>query len=150
MKEKTVHMLEFPQKGDERGDLIVVEGGIDISFDIKRIFYMYGSDSEVVRGQHANKRTEFVLINVAGQSKVRVKDGKGNEAVFSLNRPNTGIYIPNMVWKDMYDFSEDSVMICLASEHYDAEEYIRDYDKFVELIGEEEEINHEDNAQSFR
>lgn len=150
MKEKTVHMLEFPQKGDERGDLIVVEGGIDISFDIKRIFYMYGSDSEVVRGQHANKRTEFVLINVAGQSKVRVKDGKGNEAVFSLNRPNTGIYIPNMVWKDMYDFSEDSVMICLASEHYDAEEYIRDYDKFVELIGEEEEVNHEDNAQSFR
>lgn len=146
MKEKTVHMLEFPQKGDERGDLIVVEGGIDISFDIKRIFYIYGSDSEVVRGQHANKRTEFVLINVAGQSKVCVKDGKGNEAVFSLNRPNTGIYIPNMIWKDMYDFSEDSVMICLASEHYDAEEYIRDYDKFVELICEEEGENHEDNA----
>lgn len=150
MKEKTVHMLEFPQKGDERGDLIVVEGGIDIAFDIKRIFYMYGSDSEVVRGQHANKRTEFVLINVAGQSKVRVMDGKGNEAVFSLNRPNTGIYIPNMVWKDMYDFSEDSVMICLASEHYDAEEYIRDYDKFIELIREEEEVNHEDNAESLR
>jgi dTDP-4-dehydrorhamnose 3,5-epimerase-like enzyme len=150
MKEKTVHMLEFPQKGDERGDLIVVEGGIDISFDIKRIFYMYGSDAEVVRGQHANKRTEFVLINVAGQSKVRVKDGKGNEAVFSLNRPNTGIYIPNMVWKDMYDFSEDSVMICLASEHYDAEEYIRDYDKFIELIREDEELDHEDNAQSLR
>lgn len=149
MKEKTVHMLEFPQKGDERGELIVVEGGSDISFDIKRIFYMYGSDSEVVRGQHANKRTEFVLINVAGQSKVRVKDGKGNEAVFALNRPNTGIYIPNMVWKDMYDFSEDSVMICLASEHYDAEEYIRDYDKFIELIGEEG-ADHEDNVQSFR
>lgn len=146
IKEKTVCMLEFPQKGDERGELIVVEGGIDISFDIKRIFYIYGSDSEVVRGQHANKRTEFVLINVAGQSKVRVKDGKGNEAVFFLNRPNTGIYIPKMVWKDMYDFSEDSVMICLASEHYDAEEYIRDYDKFVELICEEEEVNHEDNA----
>ncbi|TCL59360.1 WxcM-like protein [Kineothrix alysoides] len=127
-------MLEFPQKGDGRGQLVIVEGGVDIPFDIKRIFYIYGSDSEVVRGQHANKRTEFVLINVSGQSKVRVKDGRGNEAIFALNRPHTGIYLPKMVWKDMYDFSEGSVLLCLASEHYDTEEYIRDYDKFVELI----------------
>jgi len=134
MKKQSVQMLEFPQNGDARGQLVIVEGGVDIPFDIKRIFYIYGSDSEVVRGQHANKRTEFVLINVSGQSKVRVKDGKGNEAVFSLNRPHTGIYLPKMVWKDMYEFSEDSVLLCLASEHYDSEEYIRDYDKFTELI----------------
>ena len=73
-----VSMLEFPQHGDDRGHLVVVEGIKDIPFEIKRIFYIYGSDQEVVRGQHANKRTEFVLINVAGTSKVRVKDGKGN------------------------------------------------------------------------
>lgn len=88
----------------------------------------------MVRGQHANKNTEFVLINVSGQSKVKVKDGKGNEAVFSLNRPHTGIYLPKMIWKDMYDFTEDSVLLCLASEYYDAGEYIRDYAEFVKMV----------------
>lgn len=135
--ENTVQMLEFVQRGDERGHLVVAEGGIDIPFEIKRIFYIYGSEKDVIRGQHANKRTEFVLINVAGQSKVKVKDGKGNEAIFSLNRPHTGIYLPKMIWKDMYDFSEDSVLLCLASEHYDGEEYIRNYDDFVSLINKE-------------
>lgn len=129
-----VKMLEFPQKGDERGHLVIVEGMMDIPFDIKRVFYIYGSDADVVRGQHANRKTEFVLINVAGTSKVKVKDGEGNEAIFCLNRPHTGIYLPTMVWKEMYDFSEDSVLLVVASEHYDPDEYIRDYDDFVEEI----------------
>lgn len=129
-----VKMLEFPQKGDDRGHLVIVEGGVDIPFDIKRAFYIYGSDRDVVRGQHANRKTEFVLINVAGKSKVKVKDGEGNEAIYCLNRPHTGIYLPTMVWKDMYDFSEDSVLLVLASEHYDASEYIRNYDDFVKEI----------------
>lgn len=134
-----VQMLEFPQHGDERGHLVVVEGMKDVPFEIKRIFYIYGSDADVVRGQHANRKTEFVLINVAGKSKVRVKDGEGNEAVFCLNRPHTGIYLPTMVWKDMYDFSADSVLLCLASEHYDNAEYIRDYDEFCrEILSDEE------------
>ncbi len=132
-------MLEFTERGDERGHLVVCEGGVDIPFEIKRIFYIYGSDSEVVRGQHANRNSEFVLINVAGTSKVKVKDGKGNETIYSLNRPHTGIYLPKMVWKDMYDFSEDSVLLCLASTHYDDSEYIRDYDEFVSIISEEGE-----------
>lgn len=132
-------MLEFTERGDDRGHLVICEGGIDIPFDIKRIFYIYGSDSEVVRGQHANRNSEFVLINVAGTSKVRVKDGKGNETVYSLNRPHTGIYLPKMVWKDMYEFSEDSVLLCLASTHYDASEYIRDYDEFVKIMSKEGE-----------
>ena len=127
-------MLEFSQKGDERGHMVVVEGLKDIPFEIKRIFYIYGSDKDVVRGQHANRESQFVLINVAGTSKVRVKDGKGNEAVYSLNRPHTGIYLPQMVWKDMYDFSEDSVLLVLASTEYKADEYIRDYDEFVKII----------------
>ena len=127
-------MLEFVQKGDDRGHLVVVEGDIDIPFEIKRVFYIYGSDSDVIRGQHANRKTEFVLINVSGSSKVKVDDGRGNEIVYQLNRPHTGIYLPTMIWKDMYDFSEDSVLLCLASEHYDAEEYIRDYDEFVKIV----------------
>ena len=106
-------MLEFSQKGDERGRLVIIEGMEDIPFDIKRIFYIYGSDKNVVRGQHANRKSKFLLINVAGTSKVRVRDGKGNEAVFSLNRPHTGIYLPEMMWKEMYEFSEDSVLLCV-------------------------------------
>lgn len=133
-----VKMLDFPQHGDERGHLVIAEGGIDIPFEIKRVFYIYGSNADVVRGQHANRKTEFVLINVAGKSKVKVQDGEGNEAVYCLNRPHTGIYIPTMVWKDMYDFSDDSVLLVLASEHYDNNEYIRDYAQFVkEVVGEE-------------
>lgn len=131
-----VKMLDFVEMGDERGHLVIVEGGgIDVvPFDIKRVFYIYGSDDGVIRGRHANKKTEFVLINVAGKSKVKVKDGEGNEAIFCLNRPHTGIYLPTLVWKEMYEFSNDSVLLVLASEHYDPEEYIRDYNEFVKFI----------------
>ena len=103
-----VKMLNFTQKGDERGRLVIVESGIDIPFEIKRVFYIFGSDPDVVRGRHANRRSEFILINVAGTSKVRVVDRSGNEMIIHLNRPHTGVYIPPMVWKDMYDFSPGS------------------------------------------
>ena len=134
MQDICARMLEFPQKGDDRGHLVIVEGMQDIPFEIKRIFYIYGSDASVVRGQHANRNSEFVLINVAGTSKVKVKDGKGNEAIYVLNRPHTGIYLPKMVWKEMYDFSRDSVLLCLASEHYDPDEYIRSYEEFEKIV----------------
>ena len=130
----SVQMLEFSQKGDERGHLVIVEGMEDVPFEIKRIFYIYGSDKDVVRGQHANRESEFVLINVSCTSKIKVKDGKGNEAIYSLNRPHTGIYLPKMVWKEMYDFSPDSVLLCLASTHYDGKEYIRNYEDFIKII----------------
>lgn len=134
MKQNTnydkVKLLRFGDLGDERGSLIVVEGERDVPFAIQRVFYIYGSDATVMRGQHANRNTEFVLVNVAGKSKVRVDDGLGREQVYHLDQPNTGIYIPRMVWKDMYDFSPDSVLLVLCSEHYDGEEYIRDYEAF--------------------
>ena len=126
--------LEFNQNGDDRGHLVVVEGNQDIPFDIKRVFYIYGSDSEVIRGQHANRKTEFVLINVNGTSKVRVSDGFSQEIV-QLNKPHMGIYLSKMLWKEMYEFSDDSVLLVLASEHYDASEYIRSYDEFLSEVG---------------
>lgn len=132
-----VHLMEFNRIGDERGQLVIAECGDDIPFDIKRIFYIFGSDTEVKRGCHANRNTEFVLINVAGSSKVKVCDGQGNEAIYVLNRAHTGVYIPQMVWKEMYDFSRDSVLLVLASEHYDANEYIRDYSEFEAIVKEE-------------
>ena len=125
-----VSIIDLGQIGDKRGMITICEGERDIPFIPKRVFYIYNSQKNVVRGKHANRTTDFVLINVAGKSKVKIMDGKGNEMIYSLNRPNTGIYIPHMVWKEMYDFSPDSVVLCLASEHYDPEEYIRDFDEF--------------------
>lgn len=135
-----IKLLEFKEYGDVKGNLVVVEGLKDVPFQINRIFYIYGSDSNVVRGNHANMHSEFVLINISGKSKVKVKDGKGREKVFSLDKPHTGIYLPKMVWKDMYDFSKDSILLVLASEHYDDSEYIRDYDAFVKLVNSENEL----------
>ena len=126
-------ILNFRDLGDERGKLVVIEGGQTIPFDIKRVFYIYGSDATVVRGQHANRQSEFVLINVAGQSKVRITDGT-EEFVVELNKPMMGVYIPKMIWKDMYDFSEDSVLLVLANTHYDGSEYIRDFDNYLKTM----------------
>lgn len=125
-------LLNFNEKGDERGKLVIVEGGIDVPFEIKRLFYIYGSDKDVVRGKHANRDSEFVLINVSGSSKVMVTDGKEKQ-VIQLTKPRQGVYLPKMVWKEMYDFSEDSVLLVLASTHYDGNEYIRDYDDYLKM-----------------
>ncbi len=129
-----IKILEFSDLGDERGNLVVVEGsGIDIPFSIKRVFYIYGSDAEVIRGRHANRKTEFVLINVSGKSKVKVDNGY-EQRIIDLDRPRMGLYLSTMVWKDMFEFSPDSVLLVLASEHYDTEEYIRNYDDFLREI----------------
>ena len=126
-------VIEFKDLGDERGNLVVIEGKQSIPFEIKRVFYIYGSDPDVVRGQHANRDSEFVLINVAGTSKVRITDGN-EEFIVELNRPMIGVYIPKMVWKDMYDFSSDSVLLVLASTHYDGKEYIRDFEEYLKEV----------------
>ncbi|MCR4866349.1 MAG: FdtA/QdtA family cupin domain-containing protein [Lachnospiraceae bacterium] len=131
-------IIEFDELGDERGNLVVAEGESDlVPFLINRIFYIYGSDSQVVRGQHANKKTKFILINVSGTSKVKLDNGKETR-IIELNKPKMGLFIDTMLWKDMYDFSPDSVLLVLASEHYDSEEYIRDYDKYIEMLKSEE------------
>lgn len=127
-------IINFEDLGDERGKLVVIEGGTAIPFDIKRVFYIYESDDTVVRGQHANRESEFVLINVAGKSKVRITDGV-EEFVVQLDRPMMGVYIPKMIWKDMYDFSADSVLLVLANTHYDGAEYIRDFDEYKKIMG---------------
>ena len=130
-------ILRFGDLGDERGKLVVIEGAQAVPFDIKRVFYIYDSDSAVIRGQHANRESEFVLINVAGQSKVRITDGC-EEFIVELNVTMMGVYIPKMMWKDMYDFSQDSVLLVLASTHYDGKEYIRNYEDYMREIGVEE------------
>lgn len=123
-------LLDFKEKGDDRGKLVIVEGNQDIPFEIKRLFYIYGSDRNVIRGQHTNRNSEFILINVSGTSKVMVTDGKKKQVV-ELTKPRQGVYLPKMVWKEMYDFSPYFVLLVLASTHYDGGEYIRSYEEFL-------------------
>lgn len=124
---KKYKLLEFPELGDERGHLVVIENLKDIPFEIKRIFYIYGTKPSVIRGQHANKISRFVLINLAGKCKIKVNDGE-NEEIIILDKPHHGIYLDRMVWKDMYDFSEDSILLVLSDSVYLKDEYIRDID----------------------
>ena len=126
-------LLNFKDLGDERGKLVVIEGAKDIPLDIARAFYIYGTDSTVVRGQHANRNSEFVLVNVAGKSKEMVTDGTRKEIV-ELDKPMEAVYIPKMIWKEMYDFSPDSVLLVLTNTHYDGSEYIRDFEEYKKLM----------------
>lgn len=131
-KKNRAYMIEFSNKGDKRGQLVIIENGKEIPFNMQRIFYIYGSDKDVVRGCHANKDSEFVLINVSGSSKLKVEYLDGDSEIFSLIRPYTGVYLPKMVWKEMFDFSFDSVLLCIASTKYDENEYIREKHKWKE------------------
>lgn len=131
---KKAKLIYFKQLGDERGRLVALEGNKDIPFNIERIFYIYGTEEDVARGQHANKRSEFILVNVHGSSKVKIDYGDRSE-IYELNNPYTALYIPKMVWKDMYDFSKDSVLLVLSNEPYDSSEYIADYDEYLKELG---------------
>jgi diamine N-acetyltransferase len=126
--------LTFPELGDHRGHLVVAEVGQQIPFIIRRVFYIYVSDKNVIRGQHANRHSQFVLINIQGQSKVKVDTGVGESTIIKLTRPHQGVYLNKMVWKEMYDFSPDSILLCLASENYHPEEYLRDYQQFLNAV----------------
>ena len=125
-----VRMLKFP--ASDNCGMVEIEGLRDIPFEIKRVFYIFGKGNVgTVRGKHSNRRSEFVLYNVKGRSKVKTIDENRNEVVYELNNPNEGIYLPRMVWKEMYDFTEDSVLMVLTNEYYDTNEYIRNFDEFV-------------------
>ena len=126
-------VFEFNEMGDDRGNLVVIESGLDVPFDIKRIFYMYGTDNEQIRGKHANRKSAFVLVNVAGSSKIRIDDGF-SIATIELNKPRMGVYIPKMIWKEMYDFSNNAILLVLTNTHYDEKEYIRNYDEFLKEV----------------
>ena len=135
-----VKMLNLPVYSN--GGCVMVEGLKDITFEIKRVFYIFGKGNVgAVRGKHSNRKSEFVLFNVSGKSKVKTIDEDLNEVVYELNEPNQAIYLPKMVWKEMYDFTEDSVLMVLTNEYYDTGEYIRIFDDFVvemkKLVAEE-------------
>jgi dTDP-4-dehydrorhamnose 3,5-epimerase-like enzyme len=119
--------------GDERGQLIAIESGIGIPFDIKRIFYIYGTKPNVPRGQHAHHKTQQYLIAVSGSCEVTLDDGK-EKVTHLLDQPHIGLFQDAMVWGTMKNFSHDCVLLVLANEHYDDADYIRSYEDFERKI----------------
>ena len=125
----------FQQHGDERGMLVALEEYNDIPFEIKRVYYMYDTKEGVTRGYHAHKSLEQILICIHGSCKIRLDNGREKKIV-SLEKPYEGLYVPNNMWREMYDFSPDAVLMVLASEVYKEEDYLRDYDTFLKLVKE--------------
>ncbi len=125
------HMIDFQKHGDERGMLIALEYEKECPFEIKRVYYMYDTKRYVRRGYHAHKKLRQLLICVHGSCKIHLDDG--NEVMeVTLDSPSRGLYLGNGIWREMYDFSSDAVLISLASELYDEADYIRDYQQFIE------------------
>ena len=106
----------------------------EVPFDIKRVYYMYDTTEGVTRGRHAHKALEQILICVHGSCKILLDNGE-EKVVVPLDKPNEGLYVSNVMWREMFDFSEDAVLMVLASELYDEEDYIRDYDEFLKYVG---------------
>ena len=127
--------ISFPEHGDYRGQLVAIEQIKDVPFEIKRVYYMYDTVEGVSRGYHAHKNLQQVLICVHGSCKILLDNGKEKEIV-ELNKSNEGIYVSNNMWREMFDFSPDAVLLVLASELYDESDYIRDYDEFLRYIKE--------------
>ena len=130
-----VKEVEFDVKGDKRGRLVVQEALSDsCPFEIKRTFFIYGTAPTVVRGKHAHHKNWQLLICVNGSCEVVCEMPNGDRASYLLDRPSKGLIIEGMVWHEMKNFSHDSVLLVLASEHYDESDYVRDYNEFLRRI----------------
>lgn len=128
-----VERFKAQQHGDARGQLVALEETKEIPFQIKRVYYIYDTLADVRRGFHAHKKLKQLLICVHGSCKVLLDDGTDKEIV-TLDKPYEGIFIQSNMWREMYDFSPDAVLLVLASENYDESDYIRDYSKFLEYV----------------
>ena len=126
-------IIDIRRYSDTRGYLSVVEGGLDIPFEIKRIYYLY-LVPEVARGAHAHKQLQQLLIATSGSVDVIMDDGTSKKT-FHLDKPWKGLLLPPGLWRDLENFSYDAVLLCLASEKYDANDYIRNYDEFLKYKG---------------
>ena len=119
--------------GDKRGQLVAIESGIHIPFEIKRVFYIYGTQPNVPRGQHSHHKTKQYLIAVSGSCQVTLDDGK-EKITHLLDQPHIGLFQDAMVWGTMHDFSSDCVLLVLANELYSDADYIRSYADFKRIL----------------
>ncbi len=127
-----VKILPLQPHGDERGSLVALEEGKNIPFQVKRVYYMFNTKGGVRRGFHAHKTLKQVTIAVRGSCRFLLDDGQERVEIM-LDNPAQGLVIESFMWREMYDFSEDCVLMVLADQLYDESDYIRDYSQFIEV-----------------
>ena len=127
---RAVQLIDFNVKGDDRGSLISLERNISIPFDIQRVYYIFDTKTDVKRGFHAHRNLKHVLVCVNGSCQILIDNGKEKTTVL-LDSPNQGLYLEGLIWREMFAFSENCVLMVLASELYDESDYIRNYEEFI-------------------
>ena len=133
MRTNDFEIINFNKLGDNRGDLVVLEENVNIPFDIKRVYYMYGTKPEFPRGFHAHKKIKQVAVCVSGSCVVYMDNGVDKTEI-CLDSPTKGLLIDIYQWHEMHDFTDDCVLMVLASDYYDEADYIRDYEMFIKEI----------------
>jgi len=128
-----VQFVDFPPLGDDRGSLVALEANKTVPFEVKRVYYIFGTKPGVARGFHAHKNLKQVAVCVTGSCRMVLDNAKERRDVW-LDSPTQGLLIEGLVWREMHDFSSDCVLLVLASEHYDEADYIRDYENFIRVV----------------
>jgi dTDP-4-dehydrorhamnose 3,5-epimerase-like enzyme len=128
-------LINLKKISDPKGNLTPIEGSIDVPFDIRRVYYTYDIPGGETRGGHAHREIQEFVVAASGSFSVTLFDGKDRETFF-LNRSYYGLLIPEMVWRELTDFSSGSVCLVLASDRYDEAEYVRDFDEFTSLVSQ--------------
>lgn len=128
-----INLIEFKTLGDDRGSLISLEQNKNIPFEIKRIYYIFGTKENVSRGFHAHKKLKQLAVCVRGSCRFVMDNGTQKEEII-LDSPDKGLVIDTMQWHEMHDFSEDCIIIVLANDYYDESDYIRNYENFRSFV----------------
>ena len=137
-KRHEVHLIELAKNKDPRGNLSVIESGVDVPFKVMRNYWIYDVPSGMWRDGHAFKQQEEFIVALSGSFDIVVNDGK-QEHKFHLSRPQIGLYIPRMTWRHIDNFSTNSVALVLSSTTYDPDDYIENYDEYVTLKNKDHE-----------
>lgn len=130
-----IQILPLQTHGDDRGSLIALEEGKNIPFSVKRVYYMFNTGEGVRRGYHAHKTLKQVAIAVRGSCRFLLDDGR-EKIDIQLDNPCQGLLIESFIWREMYDFSADCVLMVLADELYEESDYVRDYAQFLDMVGQ--------------
>ena len=128
-----IKLIQLQSHGDDRGSLVSLEEQKNIPFPIKRVYYMFDTKDKVRRGFHAHKKLKQLAIVLKGSCRFLLDDGK-EKIKMLLDNPAQGLYIESFVWREMFDFSEDCVLVVLADAFYDEEDYVRNYEEFIKMV----------------
>ncbi len=135
-----IKFIQFQKHGDERGSLVALEDHKNIPFTIERIYYMYNTQEKVRRGLHAHKKLKQMAVVLKGSCRFMLDDGK-EKIELLLDNPEQGLYIESFLWREMYDFSEDCVLMVLADSYYDETDYVRNYDEFISMVNDKRKVD---------